>query len=219
MLYFKLDEPLSYKYNDHVQIDKTKTKTYVSYIIEYDVDNTFINKYNKSVSILLRDGNKIDSVGYHILDGNINLMHDYVNRNDTNHRTRIFETGWADILDINQQVYGLEFLDSLFNRSVVTWFGSKNSCYNLDEYKLYQSWPVRLKNIKMKIMTDIYFTDNPNMNTSQVFTYSIFDRDNPETETSVLNYTESLPEIKKYNLGEIYLSEVYIDPNHMYVLE
>jgi hypothetical protein len=217
MLYFKLDEPLSYKYNDHVQIDKTKTKTYVSYIIEYDVDNTFINKYNKSVSILLRDGNKIDSVGYHILDGNINLMHDYVNRNDTNHRTRIFETGWADILDINQQVYGLEFLDSLFNRSVVTWFGSKNSCYNLDEYKLYQSWPVRLKNIKMKIMTDIYFTDNPNMNTSQVFTYSIFDRDNPETETSVLNYTESLPEIKKYNLGEIYLSEVYIDPNHMYV--
>jgi hypothetical protein len=52
------------------------------------------------------------------------------------------------------------------------------------------------------------------MNTTQVFTYLLYDRDNSGTETSIINYTESLNEIKKYHIGEVYLSDELISPGH-----
>jgi len=186
VLAFKLSESIKYKFNDAVAFDKTKTKVYISFVVEYK------HKYN-----VYGNNSFLHSKGTRQLNGNLNMLHHY-------YTTRIFESEWTPIEELNQQTYGIEFIDSMV-------YG-----YGYYPSEIHQSWD-NIKSIKMKIMADMYFTDNTEMNTTQVFTYSLFDRDNPETETSVLNYTESLPEIKKYNLGEIYLSEVYIDPNHMYV--
>jgi hypothetical protein len=183
-LVFKFSEPLKYKFNDAVKIDKGKTNTFILFIVEYQ------HRYN----INGKSGTLI-SKGTRRLNGNLNLMHHY-------NRTRIFETGWKSINHIHEQAFGIEFIDSMVSfPGDGTYFDIYNSVNNI-------------KSIKMKIMTDMYFTDNPEMNTTQVFTYSIYDRDNPETETSVLQLRESLNEIKRYHLGELNINETHFAPGH-----
>lgn len=183
-LVFKFSEPLKYKFNDAVKIDKGKTNTFILFIVEYQ-HRYYIN--GKSGTLI--------SKGTRRLNGNLNLMHHY-------NRTRIFETGWKSINHIHEQAFGIEFIDSMVSfPGDGTYFDIYNSVNNI-------------KSIKMKIMTDMYFTDNPEMNTTQVFTYSIYDRDNPETETSVLQLRESLNEIKRYHLGELNINETHFAPGH-----
>ncbi|MBP9690009.1 MAG: T9SS type A sorting domain-containing protein, partial [Bacteroidia bacterium] len=210
-LYLRIKEPLKYKYNDASGVDKEKTKTFVSFIVEYDGDNTYINYYKNWARPTY-----VESQGQRIVEGNLELMHDNVLLNNNNYISRTYESEWVNIAEVNQKVFGLGFIDSIINTALGTPI-EPNSCEFLSDREWEKQTKFKLKSIKMKLMTDMYFITNDDINTTQVFTYKIYDRNEPETQVAELTQVDDVSAIKKYNLGVIELTNEHISAGHSLV--
>jgi hypothetical protein len=192
--FFKFDDKLKFKLNSAVDIDYSKTKIFISFVIKKRKSYK-INKLNNLVAPSFG--------GTKYLFSNLKPMHLIGYKSE-------FESDWYNIEEANQQLFGYEYKDTVQVSNLVP-----DPMVALQNYVPQFLYPIHeIESIKLKIMIDYYFIANPLMNTTQVFTYSIYDRDSPETETSIINYTESLNEIKKYHVGEVYLSEELIAPGH-----
>ncbi len=200
-LKLKFDETLKYKYNDAVHIDKQKTSTYVAFIVEY-IHDYDIKNMNDIPSACYQPF----TMGMGLESGVFNPLHHYINGAAV---TRVFETVWIPMSELNKQKIHLVFTDSMD--------APFNTLSNCHFHNIAHSLTHKIKNIKMKIMTDIYFLDNPEINTSQVFTYMIFDSEAPANETSVLRHAESLYDYDRYHQGEIGLYKEHITPTHQSV--
>lgn len=199
-LRMKFADILKYKLNDAVAIDKLKTGTFVSFIIEYENDYTFnIEDYPINCNSPISGGMNVNSKDAY-------LMH-HTDKNGLTNRT--FETEWFPMSKLNTKEINLLFYDSIDAD-----YSDISGC---KYHNIYSSNYHNVKSIKMKIMNDMYFKDNPEYNTTQVFTYVILSKDNPSQETSSLKISETLNEFNEYNSGEVNISNEYIRPGHPYI--
>lgn len=191
--YLKLNQPLKFKFNHAADFNWDKTKVYVSFEIEYAIDYQWI----KTNPVL----DSFDSLAYFQNNGNMELLHMY--EEGSLHR-RSYNTKWVPVEDAGQQVFGIEFTDSLLQKRNQSW---PNFVYSESQVKAL--WPPRITRIKMKLMSDMYFNqlsfDGAEINTTQVFTYLIYDQSNPQNQTSSINQITNKNDIAKYTLGEVIL--------------
>jgi hypothetical protein len=198
--YIKLNQPLKYRFNHAVDFNLNKTGVFVSFEVEYYTDYQWI----KNGPFI----DSFDSLNYFYNRGNMDLLHMY---DDISVHHRSFNTKWVPVEDAGQQVFGVEFTDSLTQRRD---FKLPNFIYS--EYLVESLWPPRIRRIKMKLMSDMYFNQQSysgaEINTTQVFTYLIYDDSNPQEVTSNVNLATNINDISKYKLGELVLDGQFIHP-------
>jgi hypothetical protein len=196
-LIMKLKEPFKYKFNHAVDIDLNKTKIYVQYIAVMERDTS---RLSNAQILRQHDFTKVSKTNMNIVE--------YVKDQNIDVDDIMLVTDYVPIEQMGELPFGIKYFDTLgptIHSSVL---------YNR----------TLLKQIKLKLMVDMYFEspgfDGTEKNTTQVFTYLMYDKDQN------IDYIEEKGEwltdpssISKYELGTLVLENEVIEPTDDFVTE
>lgn len=223
-IYLKLNETLKYRFNHSVDFNHDETETYVQIIVEledgnshsHDNGNTVFemktNLYEQenvvgssNTRVYVSDFYPVNSIGEEMFY--IQTKNSKVVREELKAGVRVFNPisgQWADLLPPN----------------------APNLLTPPDYEQLAGEWSTKVKKVKVKIMNDMYFEspgfDNFKKNTTQVFTYLLYDKqENIDFIESHGDWLEEIQidQIKKYEAGTITLENEVIEPTDDFVFE
>lgn len=194
----KLNAPLKYRFNNAVDIDKERTEIYVQFQVDYSmpIDEPIIHEVVQTNS-------------------NLKLLHhfetDIINSIGSKQWKTTFSSDWYPINLVGEKTLGTKF------REDDGWIGA-NVVEDINHL------PDSLIRITMKIMADMYFDspgfDGTEKNTTQVFTYLLYDArsgvDFIDTKGEWLTDPSS---ISQYLLGKLTLDNEVIETTDAFVTE
>lgn len=184
-IYLKLKEPIQFALNKALDFDTNNTGISVSFQIELenfrDVEFSYTN-----------NDNRIDSIKTEFSDStNMWLMYDIPTSTTLPHpiiRKVKLVSGWSKVKDVANLLYGTLFESTVYYTELYEkdYFDGENHISFHDEFN--QDKPMITEEkigyqpvkITMKIMADMYFDqvgfDGDKINTTQIFTYLIYDK-------------------------------------------
>ncbi len=181
-LFIKLKEPLQYALNAALDFNSEKTKVFVSYAITLETSD---NLFNPSLPVNIQ---RIDSLIIEEDEAtNLWIMHD-ISRNTApttkGARRRVqLNSGWYDSQDAANLLFGSQLKTTIYYRERFHEFTplcGDNYSFNasipaINSHEL----PLKITKVEMKVMADMYFDQlsftEEEINTTQVFTYLLFD--------------------------------------------
>lgn len=209
-IFVKLDEPLKFALNNSVDFDEDKTKIYAKFIVELEdeLDSAFLSSNWKEAGIL----EVIDSTEHFL--PNLRIEHYFPNspQNGDGHKA-VLQTKWSDVTNFGQKVFKAEVdrkawyvkeRELLNGQNLVLFFIDQVSPIEFE-----QKGDLNIKSIKLRIMADMYFeqlgSDEEQINTTQVFTYLVYDNERQENPnaTEIVVEDQELP----YLPGTVILDE------------
>jgi hypothetical protein len=198
-IYFKLKDKLLYRFNHNVDFDFAKTKTMVTFEIEFESD---------CPDQLYYDNPQFGSDKSHKVDlsnSNLSVLSHFVKTNTSNEKL-VLTTDWEEITNSAEQLFGGQmvvdaqfrtfsgiateretktFLPPPFNKtSEISYentyslgvFDLENNLFDMTAQMKYN-----IKKIKMKLMPQMVFkqlgSNGGKISTTQVFTYLIYDKE------------------------------------------
>lgn len=184
-LYMKLKNPLQYALNPAVDINMSKTKIYLSYVITLENGDLMTNpgipsNYPLIDSLLVTENE----------DTNLWLLHDVSQSNSSTYsgsdRKLTLSAGWYEVENTTNLLFGSSLSTSVYYREEYERFTPV--CGGDIEFDAHipdivssglEFTPVK---IEVKVMADMYFDQlsftGEEINTTQVFTYLLLDSEN-----------------------------------------
>jgi hypothetical protein len=199
-IYFKLKDKLLYRFNHNVDFDFAKTKTMVTFEIEFESD---------CPDQLYYDNPQFGSDKSHKVDlsnSNLSVLSHFVKTNTSNEKL-VLTTDWEEITNSAEQLFGGQMVvDAQFRtfsgiateRETKTFlpppFNNTSEISYENTYSLHEAFDLNnnlldmtaqmkynIKKIKMKLMPQMMFkqlgSNGGKISTTQVFTYLIYDKE------------------------------------------
>jgi hypothetical protein len=225
-LMIKLKDPLLYKFNKNLDFNMNKTDVYVCFQVEYE--NTKLkNDY-------YQDRGYSDMKN---LKGNMSLFQG-LGASDQKGENKVFTSEWEEVKGLGEHLLTLEFTDEDFIKYKEK---TKSRIYPQSQIPNPPSWQetlseimiteqevlraadnhnLKIKKITMKLMPDMYFnqigSNNGEINTTQVFTYLLYDDANSiNTMTTIAENQKS--SLIKYTTGTLTINNEQITTTKPYV--
>jgi hypothetical protein len=216
--YFRLQEVLKYKLNHALDFDFTKTKVYGLIEVEVEPDYNFHEYLNLTSTCFRRKSVQCT--------GDFELLHG-TSATDKSSKL-VLTTAWLPLEDFGEKLFNLEIIDSAtyFYSNAVDEFGNPiNPCWGAPYIGINQTETrYRIKKVKLKLMPDMYFTqqsynDNKQINTTQVFTYLLYDQAGSVDLINQKGGWITEQTIRKHAIGRITYNNVTITTTSPYVTE
>ncbi len=211
--FLKIKNPLQFKLNRALDIDDSKTRIRVSFELEYETNMNqnpanFVTKYETSFN----------------LEGNFHINNISPNSNSIGERVSILSE-WYDIKDESNILFGYKSTNLFRYAATKPYNGVFDATIGAPEpnilismvqnlFTLTPNLNYTLKKVRMKILSDVYFNrigvDGKQINTTQAFTYNLFDVDK-SINLILINY--NVNSLLKHNSGTLLLGTTVFGPN------